>query len=107
MPFRDSRRPIVAIPALLGFLLAVTAVAYHHHDASFRLPTCSICNVKTSLSGGSIKHGIDTANPGAVAAEAAAGIALPFIGRVSDIQSVSLEFLTPHPHSNRAPPAYS
>jgi hypothetical protein len=47
--------------SLLGFFLAVLAIYFHHHDNSFLLRPCSICNVKTSISGTFNKVNIDSA----------------------------------------------
>ena len=47
--------------SLVGFFLAVLAISLHHHDNSFSLPTCSICKVKTSLSGTFSKIKVDSA----------------------------------------------
>jgi hypothetical protein len=47
--------------SLFGFFLAVMAISLHHHDKTFSLPTCSICKVKTSLSGTFSKIKLDSA----------------------------------------------
>jgi hypothetical protein len=47
--------------SLFGFFLAVMAISLHHHDKTFSLPTCSICKVKTSLSGTFSKIKVDSA----------------------------------------------
>jgi hypothetical protein len=47
--------------SVAGFFLAILAVAYHHHDNAFLLPSCSICKVKTTTSGTTSKNKIDSA----------------------------------------------
>lgn len=53
--------------SLSGFFLAILAVAFDHHADAFFLNTCSVCKVKTSLSGTISKYKIDSAPATAVA----------------------------------------
>ena len=49
----------VMLASLIFFLLSVVVYAFHHHDQSFSLASCSICKVKISLSGSFSKNKID------------------------------------------------
>jgi hypothetical protein len=103
---RHSFSLLVGITSLC-LLLAVTAVSYHHHDTSFQLPTCSICKVKISLSGGFSKSGADAVVPGAGPTGPAARLRSGQTGRAITDRSIVMAFQPPHPHSNKAPPAQS
>jgi hypothetical protein len=61
-PFEIRRHRIIRNILLLSiscFFLAVLAIAFHHHDNAFWLRVCSICKVKTSISGTISKQTID------------------------------------------------
>lgn len=51
----------IVLLSVSGFFLAILAVAFHHHDNTFFLTSCSICKVKTSNSGTMSKNKIDSA----------------------------------------------
>jgi hypothetical protein len=103
----DSRRPIFVVLASLCFLMAIAAVAYHHHDTSFQIPTCSICKVKISLSGGFSKVDVDAVMSGSDGDGSSADL-LPFCSsRIAVETSFVPAFQPLHPHSNKAPPSYS
>jgi hypothetical protein len=51
----------IILLSVAGFFLAILAVAFHHHDKTFLLPSCSICKVKTTASGTMSKNKIDSA----------------------------------------------
>ena len=57
---QQTRIQTVVFLSLFGFFLGVAAISFHHHDNSFFLPACSICKVKTSLSGTFSKIKINT-----------------------------------------------
>ena len=48
---QQKRINIIIFLSLLGVLLGVAAMSFHHHDNVFLLKTCSLCKVKTSFSG--------------------------------------------------------
>jgi hypothetical protein len=91
--------------SLLGFFLAVVAISLHHHDNSFLLPTCSICKVKTSLSGTFSKIKVD-------ATPAVAGFHLLLItiflclsGILPDKKTVFINSQIAVTYPNKAPPS--
>jgi hypothetical protein len=51
----------IVLLSVAGFFLAIMAIAFHHHDNAFLLPSCSICKVKTTASGTMSKSQIDSA----------------------------------------------
>jgi len=51
----------IVLLSVAGFFLAILAVAFHHHDNTFLLTSCSICKVKTSISGTMSKNKVDSA----------------------------------------------
>ncbi len=90
--------------SLFGFFLAVMAVSLHYHDKSFSLATCSICKVKTSLSGTFSKIKVDFA-------PAVAGLHLLLIttcpclsGILPDKQTVFIDSQIAVTYPNKAPP---
>jgi hypothetical protein len=52
----------IVLLSLSGFFLAILTVAFHHHDNTFLLRSCSICKVKTSNSGMISKNSVDSAS---------------------------------------------
>lgn len=99
-----SRIKAVLIFSLLCFSAAILAVSYHHHDASFLLRSCAICNVKSSLSGLSKVNKSDTAAAPAVPVFSYLLIFLAPICSMhgSDSAPASKQIAAFHP--NRAPP---
>jgi len=90
--------------SLLVFFLAVMAISLHHHDNSFSLSTCSICKVKTSLSGTSSKINVDSA-PAAVSFHLFfITIFLCLSGILSDKQTVFIDSQIAVTYPNKAPP---
>jgi hypothetical protein len=90
------------------FFLGVVALAMHHHDVSFRLKSCAICNAKTSFSGTFNKIKADLP-AGTTATASLCPEALYFTD--SSIKTDSpMPFIAPlltDAFSNRAPPAVS
>ncbi len=104
---RVSLRQTFVVLASLCFLLAIAVVAYHHHDTSFQSRTCTICKVKTSLSGGSSKAGLDPMIASSDDEGTSANVPLSCLSRITTECSVFLTFSPLHPHSNKAPPFHS
>ncbi len=102
-----SRVKTVLLLSLLCFSTAILAIAYHHHDTSFLLRSCAICNVKSSLSGSSGLSKINKidAVPAPAVPAFSSFLTLPvFICSIDDGISIpKLNQFTVF-HSNRAPP---
>ena len=90
--------------SLVGFFLAVLAISLHHHDNSFSLPTCSICKVKTSLSGTFSKINIDSAPAVASIHLLLITIFLSLSGILPDKQGVFTDSQIAVTYPNKAPP---
>jgi hypothetical protein len=94
----------VVLLSLFGFILAVLAISLHHHDNSFSLPTCSICKVKTSISGtfNKIKTNYDP-----TAASLTILLTMIFLS-LSDISpdrnTIFIDFQVAVTYPNKAPP---
>jgi hypothetical protein len=90
--------------SLFGFFLAVMAVSLHHHDKSFSLLTCSICKVKTSLSGTFSKIKVDSAPAVASLYLLLITICLCLSGILPDKQTVFIDSQMAVTYPNKAPP---
>jgi hypothetical protein len=93
--------------SLFGFSLAVMAVSLHHHDKSFSLPTCSICKVKTSLSGTFSKIKVDSDPAVASIHLLLITIFLCLSGILPDKQTVLIDSQIAVAYPNKAPPPRS
>ncbi len=93
--------------SLVGFFLAVLAISLHHHDNSFSLPTCSICKVKTSLSGTFSKIKVDSAPPVASIHLLSMAIFLCLCGILPDRKAVFIDSQIAVTYPNKAPPFIS
>jgi hypothetical protein len=91
--------------SLLGFFLAVLAISLHHHDNSFLLPTCSICKVKTSLSGTFNKIKFDSAPAVAGLHLLLMTIFLCLSGILPDKKTVFIDSQIAFTYPNKAPPS--
>jgi hypothetical protein len=89
---------------LFGFFLAVMAISLHHHDNSFLLPTCSICKVKTSLSGTFSKIKVDSAPAVASLHLLWITIFLSLSGILPDKKTVFIDSQIAFTYPNKAPP---
>lgn len=104
------RHPLIkkiVLLSMVGFFLAIIAVAFHHHDRSFILTSCSICKVKSSLSGTFNKNKIDAAP--AVAAISLGSTAI-FLALSTVVPGATTIFISSHVayiYPNKAPPAKS
>jgi hypothetical protein len=90
--------------SLFGFFLAVMALSLHHHDNSFSLPNCSICKVKTSLSGTFSKINIDSAPAVASLNLFSIAIFLCLSGIIPDRKTVFIDSQIAVTYPNKAPP---
>ena len=92
--------------SLSGFLLAVLAISFHHHDSSFLLRSCSICKVKTSLSGTFNKVKVDSA-PAVVSLHFfSIAIFLCLSGILPDKKTVFIDSQIAVTYPNKAPPPF-
>jgi len=97
----------VVLLSMTGFLLAILAVAFHHHDNSFLLPSCSICKVKASISGNFGKNKIDS--PPAVAVISLGSVVI-FLSATIVVPETTISFISSqiaNIYPNKAPPAIS
>lgn len=93
--------------SLSGFFLAILAVALDRHEDAFFLNTCSICKVKTSLSGTASKYKINFAPAMTVASRAlTAGCPLR-ADAVHGNRSIAVVSQTTVVWPNKAPPVRS
>jgi hypothetical protein len=89
------------------FSLGVIALAIHHHDASFQLKGCAICEAKTSLS--STPNMVKAGSPPAMAAVnyCSKEIYFSFFRIEFQHQTPFIVSLLPYPFLNKAPPFIS
>jgi hypothetical protein len=93
--------------SLFGFFLAVLAISLHHHDNSFLLPTCSICKVKTSLSGTISKINIDSAPAVDSLYLFSIAIFLFLCGILPDRKTIFIDSQIAVTYPNKSPPFFS
>ncbi|MDQ5987810.1 MAG: hypothetical protein CSYNP_03556 [Syntrophus sp. SKADARSKE-3] len=88
------------------FFVAVMVAAYHHHDRSFRLLTCSLCKVKNAVSGISQKVKIDPPPMEATTrGPLMSAITLPTLPGVFNHDKMAPHVaLLSFPYSNKSPP---
>lgn len=104
------RHPLIKKIVLLsmtGFFLAILAVAFHHHDRSFLLTSCSICKVKTSISGTFSKNNLDAPPAVAVLYPGQAAIFLAATIDVPETTTIFISSQVVYVYPNKAPPARS
>jgi hypothetical protein len=90
--------------SLFGFLLSVLAISLHHHDNSFLLRSCSICKIKTSLSGTFNKVKVDS-TPAVVSLHLfSVAIFLCLSGILPDKKTVFINSQIAVTYPNKAPP---
>lgn len=93
--------------SLTGFILAITAVAFHHHDNSFLLRNCSLCKVKTSISGTFSKNNVDS-TPAADGFHLSSMVIFLFLsGIINAGKSNFIDSPIAFSYLNKAPPARS
>jgi hypothetical protein len=97
----------VVLLSMAGFFLAILAVAFHHHDRSFILTSCSICKVKTSISGTSSKNRIDIPQTVAVISSGLAVIFLSSTLVVPETKTIFIASQVDDIYPNKAPPVRS
>jgi len=95
----------IVLLSMAGFFLAILAVAFHHHDRSFLLTSCSICKVKTSLSGTFNKNKIDSPPAVAVISPGPAAIFLSSTAVVPETTTIFISSQADDIYPNKAPPA--
>ncbi len=97
----------ILLLALSGFFLAVVAVAFHHHDNAFLLKSCSICKVKTSISGTMSKKQLNSV-PAMTAVSLGLAAVYPLWAPIAHKDTII--FISSHAGylcPNKAPPAKS
>jgi hypothetical protein len=97
----------IVLLSMAGFFLAILAIAFHHHDNSFLLTSCSICKVKTSLSGTFSKNKIDVAPAVAAISLGSAAIFLSSSAVVPGTTTIFISYQVAYIYPNKAPPARS
>ena len=97
----------IVLLSMAGFFLAILAVAFHHHDRSFLLTSCSICKVKTSISGTFNKNKIDSPPAVAVISLGSAAIFLSSTLVVPENTAICMSSQVGYIYPNKAPPARS
>ncbi len=101
---QHTRITTVIFLSLLGFFLGVVALSFHHHDNTIFRPACSICKVKTSLSGTFSKTKIDTAPAVAALLLSLTAIILGLSGIVPDRKTAFIDSHIVRIYRNKAPP---
>lgn len=101
---QQTRIKTVIFLSLFGFFLGIVAISLHHHDNAFLLPACSICKVKTSLSGTCSKIKVDSAPGSAILCLSLAAIFLCLSGILPDRKDVFIDTQTAETYPNKAPP---
>ncbi|MFA5180990.1 MAG: hypothetical protein WC405_06685 [Syntrophales bacterium] len=97
----------IVLLSMAGFFLAILAVAFHHHDRSFLLASCSICKVKTSISGSFNKNNIDSPPAVAVIPSGVAAIFFSSTMVVPETTTILISSQVAYIYPNKAPPARS
>jgi len=97
----------IVLLSMAGFFLAIIAVAFHHHDRSFLLTSCSICKVKTSISGTFSKNKTDALPVIAVIASGPAAIFFSAAVILSKTTTIFISSQVDDIYPNKAPPARS
>lgn len=103
---QQVRIKTVVVLSLFGFFLGVMAISFHHHDNAFLLPACSICKVKTSLSGTFNKIKVDSAPGAAIHCLSRAAIFLCLSGILPDRKDVFIDTQIAETYPNKAPPFF-
>jgi hypothetical protein len=93
--------------SLSSFCLALLSMAFHHHDNAFRLPTCSICEAKTSLSGTTGKFKADSGLSAAIGGHGPVPIPADDAGKAVDSLSLPVPCSSSFRLFNKAPPSAS
>jgi hypothetical protein len=95
----------IVVLSLFGFILAVLAIAYHHHhDGSFLLRSCTICKVKTSISGTFNKYKIDSTPVAAIGHLLPVASPLHSTGTIQNRNFFTIDSRIAFPYPNKAPP---
>lgn len=97
----------IVLLSLSVFFLAILAVAFHYHNNAFFLTACSICKVKTSITGTMSKYKID---PTPAAAVISIGLTAVFPLFAAVIHENTTLFISSHIADiwpNKAPPVRS
>lgn len=97
----------IVLLSMTGFILAILAVAFHHHDRTFILTSCSICKVKTSISGTFSKNKADFPPAAAVISTGPAAICLASTVVAPENTTIFISSQTDDVYPNKAPPARS
>jgi hypothetical protein len=104
---RHSLIKKILLLSLSVFFLAILAVAFHHHDKAFLLPSCSICKVKTSNSGTMSKNKIDSA-PAVTVVSLDLAAVFPLLANVfHENKTIFISSQTASVWPNKAPPVRS
>lgn len=98
---------IIVFLSLLGVLLGVTAMSFHHHDNAFLLPACSLCKVKTSFSGTLNKFKANSSPAALVLSFSVGAILLSPSGPGPDRMTVFVNSQVIDTYPNKAPPLHS
>jgi len=97
----------IVLLSLSGFFLAILAVAFHHHDNTFLLRSCSICKVKTSISGTMSKNQIDSAPAVTVVSPGMVAVFPLLATTVHQITPLFVSSQIAYIYPNKAPPVRS
>jgi hypothetical protein len=97
----------IVLLSVAGFFLAILAVAFHHHDNTFLLPSCSICKVKTTNSGTMSKNKIDSAPAVTVVSLDLAAVFTLLDTVVHENTTIFISSQIGHIYPNKAPPVRS
>jgi hypothetical protein len=102
-----SRIKRIILLSLSVFFLAILAMAFHHHDNTFLLTSCSICKVKTSISGTMSKYKIDSA-PAVTVVSLGLVVVFPLLATVvHENTTIFISSQIAYIYPNKAPPVRS
>ena len=100
---RSIMRNIILL-SLAGFIMAIVAIAFHYHNNSFLLRNCSICKVKTSISGTFNKNNVDSPPVATGFLLSSMAIFLCFAGVMNSRKSIFIDSPIAFTWQNKAPP---
>jgi len=93
-----------ALVLLVGFFLTIVAVAFHYHDNTFLLRSCSICKVKASISGTMSKNNVDSAPADMIVSIGLGEIFLVSASAIKENTTIVTSSQVVHIFPNKAPP---
>ncbi len=101
---RQIRIRLIVFFSLLGFLLGIASLAFHHHDNDFLRPFCMLCKAKTSFSGTIKKFKVQTTPAPLMFCLFPGAIFICLSGLLPDGGAIFIESQVVDVYPNKAPP---